>query len=91
MKKIGHLFKNEVSKKILLFFNENPQSIDTAKGISVWIGCDAHVAKKTLDRLVKEGILVNHGTAYTDAYSYTNQKGVVKKLEKYIKTHLRNP
>ena len=91
MKKIARLFKSEVSKKILLFFNENPQSIDTAKGISVWIGCDAHVAQKTLDRLVKEGVLVNHGTASTDAYSYTNQKDLVKKLEKYIKKHLRNP
>ena len=91
MKKINRLFKNEVSKKILLFFNENPQSIDTAKGISVWIGCEAHVAQKTLDGLVKEGVLVNHRTASTDAYSYTNQKDIVKKLEKYIKTYLRNP
>jgi len=86
MKNIEHLFKNEVTKKILLFFDENPHSIDTAKGISVWIGCDLESVQKALGRLVKEGALINHKTATTNAYSYTNQKDMIKAIEKYIKT-----
>jgi len=86
MKNIKKLFENETTKKVLLFFNENPQCIDTAKGISVWIGCDAPAVKKAADRLVDKGILVNHKTASTDAYSYTNQRDIIKKIEKYIKT-----
>lgn len=85
MKKIKKLFKNETIKKILLFFNENPQSIDTAKGISIWVGDEADKVCEGLDTLVKEGILVSHKTASTSAYSYTNQRDVVKKIEKYIK------
>lgn len=85
MEKIKRLFKNDITKKILFFFNENPQCIDTAKGISVWIGCDAVAAQKSLDKLVKEDILINHKMLSTDAYSYTNQKGIIKKIERCIK------
>ena len=88
---IKTLFKNEVSKKVLLFFNENPQSIDTAKGISVWIDCETQAVEKVLDKLVKEGILVSHKTSFTDAYSYTNKKDTVKKIESYIKKSKLNP
>ena len=86
MKNIKRLFKNEISKKILTFFNENPHSIDTAKGKSVWIGCDLESVQKSLNKLVKEGALINHKTTTTNAYSYTNQKDIIKAVEKYIKT-----
>ena len=82
---IKTLFKNETSRKVLLFFNENPHSIDTAKGISVWIDCELEAVQKALNRLVKHGILVNHKTASTNAYSYTNQRDVIKKIDAYIK------
>lgn len=85
MKNLNSLFKNEVIKKILFFFNENPQCIDTAKGISVWINCDVDTVKKSLDKLVKSGILVNHKAGLTDAYAYTNQRTIVKKIERQIK------
>lgn len=84
MKNIKRLFKNEIARKIVLFFNENPHCIDTAKGISVWIGCDMDAVQKALNKLVEEGLLVNHKTASTNAYSYTNQKDTVKKIEKHI-------
>ncbi|MBU1147512.1 MAG: hypothetical protein KKD11_04090 [Candidatus Omnitrophica bacterium] len=89
MKNITALFKNDITKKILLFFDENPQCIDTAKGISVWIGCDPDKVQKVLKKLDKEKILISHKTASTQAYSYTNQKDILKKIEKYIKTYER--
>ncbi|MBU4312999.1 MAG: hypothetical protein KJ706_09805 [Candidatus Omnitrophica bacterium] len=85
MKKIERLFKNELARKILLFFNENPQCIDTAKGISVWVGCGADNAQKILNKLVKEGVLVNHKSMSMDAYSYTTQRDIIKKVERRIK------
>ena len=89
MKNIKYLFKNELAGKILLFFNENPHCIDTAKGVSIWLGCDAEKAQKSMDELVTHGILINHKALSTDAYSYTNKRVVIKKVEKYIK-NLRN-
>jgi len=85
MKSIKSLFKNEAARKIVLFFNENPNCIDTAKGISLWIGWDISIIQKALDQLVKEGIITSHQAASTAAYAYTNNKEIVKKIEKYIK------
>lgn len=85
MKNMKRLLKNDAIRKILFFFNENPNCIDTAKGISLWIGGDADNIQKALDQLVKEGIITSHQTASTTAYAYTNNKQTVKKIEKYIK------
>ena len=86
MKRIKRLFKDEVSKKILLFFNENPHSIDTVKGISIWVGCDIDMVQRALNKLVEEGVLVNHKTHSTDAYALTNERAIVKKIERYIRS-----
>ena len=59
MKNIKSLFKNEVSKKVLLFFNENQNCIDTAKGISLWIGGDIDIIQKALNQLVKDGVITS--------------------------------
>jgi len=88
MKNLKRLFKNETAKKILLFFNENPNCIDTAKGISLWIGIDIDVAQKALAQLVREGVITSHQAASTAAYAYTNDKEIVKKIEKHIKSML---
>ncbi len=85
MKNIKRLLKNDTARKILFFFNENPNCIDTAKGISLWIGGDANNIQKALNQLVKEGIIISHQTASTTAYAYTNNKQIVKKIEKCIK------
>ena len=88
MENIKALFKNYAVKKILFFFNENPNCIDTSKGISLWIGEDISVIQKALDQLVENGVITSHQTASTTAYAYTNNRGVVKKIEKYIKSVL---
>jgi len=88
MKNIERLFKNEVTKKVLMFFNENQHCIDTAKGISLWVGYDVGLLQASLNRLVKENILLHHKTASISAYSYTNNKDIVKKIEKYVKNIL---
>lgn len=85
MENVKKLFKNTAIKKILLFFNENPHSIDTVKGISVWIGCDPSVVQTALKKLAREKIVVNHKSASTEAYSYTNDRVIIKRIEKYIK------
>jgi predicted transcriptional regulator len=86
MKSIKNLFKNEAVRKTLLFFDENPNCIDTVKGISLWIGGDTSAIQKALNQLVKEGVITSHATASTTAYAYTNNKEIVKNIEKYIKS-----
>lgn len=84
MKNISQMLKNEVAQKIVLFFNENPHCIDTAKGISLWIGYDVGAVQKALDSLVKENILISYKTISMNAYAYTNNKNIIKNIEKYM-------
>lgn len=86
MKSIKSLFKNEATRKILLFFNENPNCIDTVKGISLWINGDVNAIQKALNKLMKEGLITSHRTASTAAYAYTNNKEIVKKIEKHVRS-----
>jgi predicted transcriptional regulator len=85
MKNIKSLFNKEFTGKILFFFNENTNCIDTVKGISLWIGGDENAIQKALNQLVKEGVITSHKTSSTTAYAYTNNKEIVKNIEKYIK------
>ncbi|MFH1782399.1 MAG: hypothetical protein ABH848_02150 [Candidatus Omnitrophota bacterium] len=85
MKTLNKLLKNNIIKQVLVFFDENPHSIDTAKGISVWIGFSPDEVEKALIRLAEEGILTDHKTASLNAYSYTNNKKIIKKIEKHLK------
>jgi predicted transcriptional regulator len=88
VKTVKNLFKNEAVRKILLFFNENPNCIDTAKGISLWISWDINIIQKALNQLVEDGIITSHQTASTTAYAYTNNKEIVKKIERCIENML---
>ncbi|MFH1478345.1 MAG: hypothetical protein ABIG92_01035 [Candidatus Omnitrophota bacterium] len=90
MEYLKRLFKNEVTKNVIIFFNENPHSIDTAKGISIWIGHEPEEVEDSLKILLKNGILINHKTVSTTAYSYTNNRKITKTIEEYIKKNI-NP
>lgn len=84
------LLKNNLIKKILLFFNENPRCIDTAKGISIWVGSDALEVQKALNKLAKLKILISHETSFTSAYAYTNDRAIIKKIERLLKNAKRS-
>jgi hypothetical protein len=85
MEKIENLLKDPAVKKILLFFNDNPNSIDTAKGIALWTGCDIKHAQAGLDKLEAAGIVVRDKTLSTDVYAYTSKRAILKKIESCIK------
>lgn len=71
--------------KIINFFREHLSTIDTARGIAAWLNHDQEEIKKALDYLVSQNILISHRTGSTIAYAYTQDKKVVKKIEKFLK------
>jgi len=78
-------FNSQLHKQIIVFFQENPNSIDTPRGIAAWVGCSRDEAKKALEELAEAGILNSISTSSTSGYSFTNDKDVVKRIEKLIK------
>lgn len=75
---------SSLNLKIISFFHENPATIDTPRGIAVWLNHDQKEIEMALDYLVSQNILVSHRTGSTIAYAYTQDKEAVEKIEKFL-------
>ncbi len=71
--------------KIIVFFHKHPSTIDTARGIAAWLNHDQKELGKVLDYLVSKNILTSHSTGSTTAYGYTQDREIVKKIEKFLR------
>jgi DNA-binding transcriptional regulator YhcF (GntR family) len=81
MKNISKILRAPVKRKIIGFFCENPQSVDSVRGISTWINVKPEVVKKMLEELVMEGILIAHRGSSTTGYAYTQDKKIIEQIE----------
>ncbi|MFH0790349.1 MAG: hypothetical protein V2A64_01820 [Candidatus Omnitrophota bacterium] len=72
--------------KILLFFQENPSTVDTANSLAAWINVSRDEIEKALEYLVAKGILIQHYIRGTKAYAYTQDKKSINQIEKFLKT-----
>ena len=70
--------------EVIAFFHENQQTLDTPRGIAAWLDYDRQEIKQALDCLVKLNILTTHRTGATTAYAYTQDKQIVKQIEKFL-------
>jgi len=78
------IINSKIEQKILRFFNENPRSIDTAQGIATWTGINQQIIKKTLKKMVRHKILIEHRTSSTRGYSYTNNRKVINAVKSWF-------
>ena len=81
---LGKKVKSDFTYKILKFFQENPQSIDTINGIATWTGLSYEKTKETLEELMQQEIVVEHRAATTRGYSYTQNKRIIGAVNEWI-------
>ena len=79
-------FDSDLHKRIILFFRDNPASVDTPRGVSTWIGYSREETKKALDELAKAGILNSIASSSTSGYSFTQDKKIIKSINEFIKS-----
>lgn len=77
-------FKSDIHKKIILFFHQNPSSIDTPRGVATWINYDRPKVNKALKELSKHKILNVHKSATATGYSYTTDKKIIREIKKHL-------
>lgn len=78
-------FDSELHKKIILFFLENPTSVDSPRGIATWVGYGRQETKKALDELAEAGILNSISTSSTSGYSFIQDKKLIKKIKEFTR------
>jgi len=84
LKKISKILRSPIKKKIILFFRENPHSVDSVRGISTWLNLKPEMVRKALEELVKEGILITHRGRTTTGYAYTQDKNILNCIEECL-------
>ena len=81
---INKLRKSPIKIKICSFFNQNPSAIDTAHNIALWINHDLKETECTLEKLVKDKILLPHRISSATAYAYTQDRDITIKIKKLL-------
>ncbi|MCM8783777.1 MAG: hypothetical protein NC818_03235 [Candidatus Omnitrophica bacterium] len=84
MKNILKAIRSPVKKKIILFFRENPYSVDSVRGISTWLNMKPNIVRKALEELVKDGILIAHRGATTTGYAYTQDIDILNQIDECL-------
>lgn len=65
-------------RKIILFFLDNPNSIDTPRGVAAWTNVSLADTRRILEELTKKGLLRAYRTSSTIAYSLAEKKKAMK-------------
>lgn len=82
---LKRFFDSDLHKKIIIFFKENPTSIDSPRGIATWVGQSRRETKKALDELAEGGILNSISIPSTSGYSFTQDEKIIDKIKEYLK------
>ena len=77
-------FDSKLHRQIIIFFRENPHSIDSPRGIATWTGLSRSRTRKALDDLVKAGILNSISTPSTSGYSFTQDVKIIDTIKEYL-------
>ena len=85
MVKLKKILDSPLHTKILFFYQENPSTVDTSRAIADWLAYERKEVKKALDHLVAQKILVTHRIGSSIAYAYTQEKKIVREIEKALK------
>ncbi len=82
---INEALGSPIHIKIIKFFHENQACIDTPRGVSTWVREERAKVKKALEDLVKLKILVAHRATSTTGYSYTQNRGIISTVDRFLK------
>lgn len=83
---LNDALRSDIHVKIIKFFHENQGSIDTPRGVATWVREDRTVVQKALEDLVEIDILIAHRVTSTTGYSYTRDRKLMSRIEKFLKS-----
>ena len=81
------ILKSKTNLKIIKFFDQHPQCIDTAEGVSTWTGISLKTTNAALKKLIRHKIILEYKSLSTTAYAYTHDKKIATKVHNWFKSH----
>ena len=83
--------RSEIHRKILRFFWENPQSVDTPRGIATWTGEEIGKIRRALEDLTADRVLIANRGATTTGYSFTQDRILIDRIETLLRKGEKSP
>jgi len=77
-----------VKVELLLFFHSNPMAMDTARGLSMWLGMDMRAVEKAADELADAMVLKRYGEGEDAVYTLTDDPEVKRAVVEFVSTVL---
>lgn len=73
-------------RRILAFFQEQPQAVETARGIATWLNSPSQEVEKALDELVDRKWLLAHRAPMVVGYALTQDEHRLVEIQEALKT-----
>jgi len=69
---------------LVIFLHQNPGALDTAEGLSRWLGKTEKEVQNALEELVFVGIVDVFGEGSSAIYSYTQDEHILQVIDQFI-------
>ena len=69
-----------IQRRILRFFQEQPQAVETARGISTWIGVEMEAIAEAVQDLLKRRWLTADETSVVTGYALTRDERLLTQI-----------
>lgn len=73
-----------LQRKILRFFHEQPHAVESARGISTWIGAEPEHVEEAVGDLLERGWLDSDQTSAARGYSLTRDDKLLTQIRRAL-------
>lgn len=80
----SHYLTKPLHKKIIAFFSEHPESVDSPRGVAAWVNAPREAVSRALEDLCRAGVLMAHPGPTTTGYSLTRDPQVLSKIRRSL-------
>lgn len=81
---IENVRDSKVKLHLLLFFYNNPFTVDDLEGISIWVGMHKEEIAAAMEELCRMGLLVSHGLQNHPYYGFTENPELVEVIRDLV-------
>ena len=74
-----------IQRKILHFFQEQPQAVETARGVATWIGVEMEMITEAVQDLLKRRWLTADETSAVTGYALTRDERLLEQIQEALK------
>ena len=78
-----------IQRRILGFFQEHPQAVETVRGIAIWVGVESEPISEALKELLEKRWLTADETSAVTGYALTQDEHLLGQIRQVVERETR--